>query len=309
MLQQSVREAPEAVPSEVGHWAAQFDELGHQIASRFSRKDARLYALAYLRGLLGPVERKNGWQLAEAAGRIENCQIEVFLAYAGERRRGFIDRELYLPREWTDDPARCQAVGVPKVRAFATKPQLARAMIERALAAKMPFAWITGDETYGNDWRLRVWLEEQECAYVLAIACNRYLWRESMVQQRAQVVFNEIPDAAWRRLSAGDGAKGPRLYDWAYVPMLSWMTTQQRGLVVRRSLGQDRELAYYAVYAPFGTPLSERVTVAGRCWAIEEGFETSKQVRARPLRDSQLDRLVSSHHPSPAGARLFGLLR
>lgn len=151
-------------------------------------------------------------------------------------------------------------------------------MLERAIAAGVPFAWITGDAIYGNDRQLRVWLEEQDCAYVLAIASNQHLWRESMVQQRAHAVLDEIPESDWQRLSAGDGAKGPRLYDWAYAPMLSWMTTQQRGLLVRRSLEKPGELAYYAVYAPFGTPISELVKVAGRRWAIEEGFETSKQL-------------------------------
>ncbi|CAI10679.1 transposase helper protein B, Fragment (plasmid) [Aromatoleum aromaticum EbN1] len=131
---------------------------------------------------------------------------------------------------------------------------------------------------YGNDRRLRVWLEEQDRSYVLAIARTQHLWRETMRQQRARAIAQEIPDSGWQRLSAGDGAKGPRLYDWAFVPMLSWMTSQQRGLLVRRSLGEDRELAYYAVYAPFGTALPELVRVAGRRWAIEEGFEASKQL-------------------------------
>ena len=331
-------------PAEIKEWSGQFDALWERIAGRFHRPELRRHVVAYLRGLFGPVERKNGWQLAEAAGdktpfsiqhvlnravwdaeavrddlrsyvvehlgaaeavlvvdetgflkkgthsvgvqrqysgtagRIENCQIGVFLAYVSDAGRVFIDRELYLPRSWTDDPERCKAAGVPKERAFATKPELARGMLTRAMEAKVPFAWITGDAVYGDDRRLRVWLEEQDCAYVLGIASNQYLWREAMHQQQAATIAKEIQPSDWQRLSAGDGAKGPRLYDWAFLPMLSWQTTRQRGLLVRRSLGEKAELAYYAVYAPFKTPLATLVRVAGRRWGIEEGFETSKQL-------------------------------
>lgn len=219
-------------------------------------------------------------QYSGTAGRIENCQIGVFLAYASPRGRTFLDRELYLPREWAEDPERRQEAGVPEDVAFATKPELARRMLERALAAGVPAAWVTGDEVYGKDRRLRRWLESQQQPFVLAIAANEPLWVEwdqGPQQVPVATVAARLTEACWDRISAGNGAKGPRLYDWAWVP-LSRLPEPEWGhwLLVRRSVAKPEELAYYVVFGAAGTTLPEAVQVAGTRWAVEETIETSK---------------------------------
>jgi SRSO17 transposase len=218
-------------------------------------------------------------QYSGTAGRIENCQVGVFLAYASPRGRALVDRELYLPKEWAADPARRAEAHVPQRVGFATKPKLARAMLERALDAGVPAGWVTADEVYGGDARLRAWLEAREVAYVLAIKATQPLWAASE-QGPAEVpacrLVEQLPTQGWRRLSAGDGAKGPRTYDWARVALLrpGW---PGRGfwLLVRRRLS-DGELAYYACSGPARTTLAELVRVAGARWAVEESFQTAK---------------------------------
>src|SRR5262244_1855727 len=152
-------------------------------------------------------------QYSGTAGRIENCQIGVFLAYASKYGRTFLDRELYLPQQWAENAERRVAAGIPEEVKFATKPQLARQMIERALAAGVPCKWLTGDEVYGNDRRLRVWLEEQDLFHVLAVSSGQHVWI-GWQQVRIKGLLKQIPDDAWQVVSAGDGAKGPRLYEW-----------------------------------------------------------------------------------------------
>jgi len=159
-------------------------------------------------------------QYSGTAGRIENCQIGVFLAYASGRGHALIDRELYLPQDWAEDGARRATAGIPGAVSFATKPQLAQRMIARAIAAGMPFAWVVGDEVYGSDRRLRRFLEQHERPFVLAVRSNEKLWSVlagRLEQQTAADLAAALPDAAWHRLSAGAGAKGERLYDWARV--------------------------------------------------------------------------------------------
>ncbi|WP_409348868.1 IS701 family transposase [Ralstonia syzygii] len=314
----------------------------------FKRPEPRQRALAYLRGLLSPVERKNGWQLAEwigeaspdgvqhlleraqwdaeeardvlreyvveklgaddgvlivdetgfikkgqhsvgvqrqysgTAGRIENSQIGVFLCYAGRGASAFVDRELYLPKVWCEDPERCVAAGVPEAVEFATKPELARRMLERALDGGVPCAWVAGDEVYGGDRRLRVWLESRGQAFVMAVAKDEPLWWQGRQYKRADEIAQGLPTQSWRKYSAGAGAKGERLYDWALAPR--WrlqMTAQERRfghyLLVRRSLDEKRELAYYVVYAPRSQATRQVLAkVAGRRWEIECGFEAAK---------------------------------
>jgi SRSO17 transposase len=149
-------------------------------------------------------------------------------------------------------------------------------MIERALQADVPFLWVTGDEVYGNDRNLRSWLEENERPYVMAISSNQYLRRENARSQHAATIAKEIQPSQWQRLSAGDGTKGARLYDWAWMPMLSWWRRMQRGMLVRRSVNDETDVEYYAVYAPFHTPLEVLARVAGRRWAIEQGHQQMK---------------------------------
>lgn len=215
-------------------------------------------------------------QYSGTAGRIENCQIGVFLAYATAAGRTFIDRELYLPQGWGTDVERRAEAGIPEEVKFATKPQLARQMIERALLAQVPFGWITADAVYGNDRRLRVWLEEQDLFHVMAVGVDQHVWL-GFRQPRVKAVVEQIPDNAWHVLSCGAGAKGERLYEWALVELLSFMLEErQRWLLVRRKLNEPAEMAYYVVFGPTETTLEELVEVAGARWAIEESFETAK---------------------------------
>lgn len=338
--------------AEVESWAAGLEQLHARIAPRFARSEQRGRALAYLKGLLSPLQRKNGWQLAEVAGertpdgvqrllntalwdadavrddlrayvvehlgdaqavlvidetgflkkgvksvgvkrqysgtagRIENCQIGVFLAYAAANGQTLLDRELYLPQEWAADTQRRREAGVPAQVEFATKPQLAKTMLERAFKADVPCRWVTADEVYGSDRRLRRWLEEQEQAFVLAVSSNEPLWcniGRGLRQERVAAMVESIPEAEWRRLSAGAGAKGPRLYDWARVALerLTWWGASEgrweHWLLVRRSTEQPAEMAYYVVFCPRGTPLQDLVQVAGRRWTIEESFAITKE--------------------------------
>ena len=329
------------------HWAADLAALHARIAPRFRRAEPRRRALAYLRGLLSPVERKNGWHLAEAAGeatpdgmqrllaaadwdadavrddlrayvveqlgepdgiavvdetgflkkgtksagvqrqysgaagRVENCQIGVFLVYATPRAHSYLDRELYLPQAWTDDRERCRTAGIPDDVGFQTKPQLAQAMLQRAVDTGVPLRWVTADCVYGMDPSLRQWLEAQPLAYVLAVRRDTYLavahprggvWRESV-----QTLAARLPVNTWQRLSAGAGSKGPRLYDWALLPLAEVAPADwQQWLLVRRSLAEPAQLAYYRVCAPANTPVAVIVRVAGTRWTVEECLQMGK---------------------------------
>lgn len=227
-------------------------------------------------------------QYSGTAGRIENCQIGVFLAYASSKGHTLLDRELYLPKEWAEDETRRGEAGVPQEVQFETKPQLAKQMLERVLTVEVPCKWVTADEIYGGDRRLRIWLEQQEQAFVLAVTSNEPLWCDigrGPRQERVSAMAASIADEQWHRLSAGDGAKGPRLYDWARVPLerLTWLglgpgeePQWEHWLLVRRSIEKPEELAYYVVFCPLNTELQELVEVAGRRWTIEESFEITK---------------------------------
>jgi SRSO17 transposase len=257
------------------------------------RDDLRAYVVEHLgdpravlvvdeTGFLKKGEKSVGVQrqYSGTAGRVENCQIGVFLAYASPKGRTFLDRELYLPKEWGQDQERRREAGVPEEVAFATKPQLARRMLERAREAGVPAAWVTGDSVYGGDRKLRMWLEEQEQPFALEVACDEPLWaatERGPAQVRADQLAAQVPPERWERLSAGWGAKGPRLYDWARVPLfrLDWPGFEH-WLLVRRSIPDPEELAYFVVFAPRGTTLAELVRVAGSRWAIEEGLESAK---------------------------------
>lgn len=220
-------------------------------------------------------------QYAGAVGKLENAQVGVFLAYASPQGVAFLDRALYLPEAWTDDRARCQAAGIPDTVAFATKPELARQMLERARAAQVPAAWVTADSIYGDDRRLRMWLEANEQAYVLAVSGKEYVnVAATWTQRRVSTLLKELqelPYAGWQRLSAGDGEKGPRWYDWYRLPLVPPLQEDyERWLLVRRSLSDPTDLQAYVVFAPVGIPLTELVRVAGRRWTIEVAFEAAK---------------------------------
>jgi SRSO17 transposase len=213
-------------------------------------------------------------QYTGTAGRIENAQVAVYLGYASAAGHALIDRELYLPQSWTDDLARCQAAGIPAEAEFATKPQLARRMIGRAIAAGVPFSWFTADEAYGDNGKLRTWLEESQVRYVLAVSCDHRMPAGGGRVTRADVLAARLPRRAWQRLSAANGAKGQRYYDWAWVTITS-SNPGCRWLLIRRH-PRSGELAFYHCYAPQPATLPALVKIAGIRWTIEENFQASK---------------------------------
>ncbi len=320
------------------YWA----EVERRIGPVFARADTRARARAYLTGLLSPVERKNGWQLAEitgdpnpygvqhllgratwdtddlrdglrtyvtdyladddavgvldetgflkkgrhsvgvarqysgTAGRIENCQIGVFLSYASIHGHTLLDRELYLPAAWTDDRERCRQVGVPDERGFATKPQLAQQILERTFAAGLVLAWITGDSIYGDNHGLRDDLESRKQAYVLAVSGKESVWRNQH-QSQVKTLLAALPRAGWEQISAGNGSKGLRFYDWLRLELSAPVHTNwKRWLLVRRSLNEPNELTAYVAFAPAQTSLATQVRVAGTRWTVEESIQTAK---------------------------------
>lgn len=338
---------------QVSRWAIQLGELHDRIARRFARPEPRRRVLGYFKALIGPCERKNGWQIAEVAGErtpdgmqrllgtsrwdadevrddlrdyvvehlgdkrsgvlivdetgflkrgessvgvcrqysgtaggIDNCQVGVFLAYASEKGTAFIDRALYLPRGWASDEARRAETGVPEEVRFATKPALARKMLGRAFDAGVPVSWVTADALYGSNRAFRMFLERCEQPFVVAVKSDESLWTldegRGPLQVRADNLAEGIPPEHRRRLSAGIGSKGPRLYEWALRPIFRLQFTEEERywghwLLVRRSLEDPREIAYYVVYAPRqGTTLEAVVEVAGTRWRIESGFSEAK---------------------------------
>src|SRR5215217_2164196 len=332
--------------AEVQDWAAGLEQVHRRIAGAFARAEPRARVLAYLRGLLGQSEPKNGWTLAEAAGemspdgmqrllrtadwnadavrdelrgyvierlgpggvlivdetgfikkgrrsagvarqytgttgKIDNCQIGVFLGYATPAGRALIDRELYLPRAWTDDRARARAAGIGDEVGFATKPELARRMLQRALDAGVPAGWLTADEIYGQDKRLRVWCEQHGLPYVLATRSTDTVATIDWRQRRVRALIAELPESAWARRSAGAGAHGLRLYDWARIELLAGFDPSwARWVLARRSIPQTREetpeLAFYVCAGPAETTLEQLIVVAGSRWRIEESFQAAK---------------------------------
>ena len=327
---------------------AAIEAVAARLAPRFRRRAAHHHAGAYLRGLLGEVERKNGWQLAEyagyrhprtiqrvldrsawdsaavrddlracvvehlgdpdgvlvvdetgflkkgakscgvarqysgTAGRIENCQIGVFLGYASSQGRAGIDRALYLRKVWAEDATRRTEAHVPEEIAFRTKPQLALEMIERALEAEVPARWVVADEVYGSDGKLRRALEARDQAYVLAVKRSEKPTTWPPDAPPGQVAVAEVAAGlqadAWVRLSCGAGAQGERIYDWACVPLRpalreGWV----HALLLRRHPTDLDEVASYLVYAPVGTPMVEIVRAAGCRWAIEDVFKLAKR--------------------------------
>src|ERR671927_331106 len=318
-------------------WSGELDALAARIAPRFARAEPRRRALAYLRGLLLPLERKNGWQLAEAAvdatpdgvqdflsrmrwdadavrddlrayvvehlgdpeavlvldetgflkkgdksagvkrqysgtaGRIENCQVGVFLAYASRHGHALIDRALYLPETWAFDAARRAEAGVPESVSFTTKPKLGQAMLKRAFEAGVPCAWVVSDSLYGADHQTRRLIEAHGRGYVLAVSAAQRLGLKPVEDW-----LEDVPAKGWTRLSAGDGAKGPRLYDWAYLPYGIPPAGWQSGLLIRRKKGRPHQFTFYLTWAPVDTPLTTLVRVAGQRWRIESCFEEAK---------------------------------
>jgi SRSO17 transposase len=332
----------------VERWSEALEELHARLASRFLRPEVRERVRRYLAGLLGRVERKNSWQMAEqmgemgpqgtqrllnaarwdahavrddlreyviehlgdedsgvlivdetgflkkgkksvgvarqytgTAGKKENCQVGVFLAYASKKGAAFVDRALYLPREWSEEVERRAEAGVPQKIRFATKGELAKEMLRRAFEAQMPARWVVADTVYGTARGLRGWLEEQQYSYVLAVPSTKGVYHEG-TQRQARSLAKEMPDERWERVSAGRGSKGERLYDWACVALPTPETTKEqeqqagRWLLMRRQIDDPSEFAYYLAYGPKQTPAEELIRVAGSRWSIEDCFEQAK---------------------------------
>jgi SRSO17 transposase len=339
--------------AEVEGWAQEFSQVEALLWPRFGRREPRARAVGYVRSLMAPLERKNGWTISEAtgarspdsvqwlltgadwdpdllrddlrswvadrlgdpdgvlvvddtgflkkgtksagvqrqysgtAGRIENCQIGVFLAYATPAGRTLLDRELYLPKSWTEDRDRCTEAGVPDDRqgevGFATKPELAEKMLHRALDAEVPAAWVTGDEAYGQVSALRRSLVARGMSYVLAVPANQRVHpADSGSGPREGRIDDEVAalDArCWTTITVGAGAKGPRTYQWARArvrPLPAERAEPEHWLLARRSLTDPGDIAYYLAAAPARTPLRELARIAGVRWAIEETFQTAK---------------------------------
>jgi SRSO17 transposase len=215
-------------------------------------------------------------QYSGTAGRTENCQIGVFLAYESAAGRAFLDRELYLPEDWIADQARCREAGIPEEAGFATKPALAMRMLDRALAAGVPTAWVVADEVYGDNEPLRRWLEAKRQSFVLAVSSTHLVWQD-MEQRPAAAIAAALSQDAWTTHSAGTGSKGERLYDWACIDLpYSAADGMQHRLLVRRSRTVTPELAFFRVFCSTQTILPELVRAAGMRWMIEECFEDGK---------------------------------
>ena len=212
-------------------------------------------------------------QYSGTAGRIENCQLGVFLTYVSPRGRALIDRELYLPRSWTEDRDRCGQAGIGEQVEFATKPKLAQRMLERLLAehGREAMAWFTADEAYGDNPGLRGWLDDQDLSYVMAVSCDQRFPTPTGPQHADQLAA-AAPRRGWQRLSCGPGSKGDRLYDWLLIDP----GTHTHLLLVRRSISKPGELAYYICRSPRPVPVVELVRVAGSRWGVEETFQFAK---------------------------------
>lgn len=216
-------------------------------------------------------------QYSGTAGRIENCQIGVFLALSGNKGRALIDRELYLPKSWCDDRERCRAVYVPDDVEFFTKPSLAQTMLSRAFAAGFSPQWVLADSVYGSDSKFRRFLEDRGQTYVLAVSSQQRLWVD-LQQKRVDSLVKTLPKKAWFRLSVGNGQKGPRFYDWA-ASQIGEPTDKgfQHWVLFRRSVSRSEEYAYYLCLAPISVIAEDLAKAAGRRWSIECCFETAKQ--------------------------------
>jgi len=225
-------------------------------------------------------------QYTGSAGKITNCQIGVFASYVSRHGHAFIDRALYLPKAWTDDPERMATAHVPDDVCFATKPQIACRMIVHAIAAKVPFSFVAADSVYGTG-EIETALRKAGKGYVLGVAANRvfHSWgKKQMVRGSAAKIAQNLPKSAWRRLSAGDGTKGERLHDWAYLELADLDAGEYnrtltgkwtRGLLIRRNIA-DGDLAFFSTWCPKDTPMKKLVSVEGHRWAIEDSFETAK---------------------------------
>ncbi|MDR0305430.1 MAG: IS701 family transposase [Chitinispirillales bacterium] len=319
-----------------------FDNLTKKMADVFKSEAGIKNMQNYLRGLLGTVERKNGWQMSEylgettpytlqqflyrgaynadelrdrlitytsenigeteghliidetgflkqgkcscgvkrqysgTAGRVENCQIGVFLTYAGTKGHNPIDRRLYMPQEWIDDTERREKAGVPEELTFQTKPQMALEMIQDATDSGIPYTWVSGDCVYGDYSAIREWLESKGKCYVMSVSGKAYVWQGNSQKSIGSILMS-LPEEGWFEASCGDGSKGERLYDWLMIPINPGsLAGYKRTLLIRRSKSAPDELRAYICFAPEDTLKEKYAEVAGTRWTIETCFKESK---------------------------------
>jgi SRSO17 transposase len=219
-------------------------------------------------------------QYSGTAGKIENCQIGVFLSYTSPTGTAFLDRRLYLPQHWSGDAVRRAAAGIPATVTFQTKAQLGQAMLTHAWAVGIAGGWVTADEAYGHDGVFRRWLTQQGMPSVLAVPSNEHVWvidGEERWEGTVSAVAATLPTEAWQRISCGEGTKGPRLYDWAWVRVAGLVRAGWgHWLLTRRSLSDPTDLAYYLVAGPTTTTVEQALRVAGARWTIECCLEEAK---------------------------------
>lgn len=334
----------------IAQWVHALNQLHDRLASRFARPEPHRRALLYVQGLLSPIERKNGWQIAEHAreatpygmqrllvgsvwdedlvrddlrayvlerlgtkaavlaidetsfpkrgtksagvqvqycgttGQLENCQVGVFLSYITVSGHALIDRELYLPLSWIQDRDRCQDAGIPETVRFQTKCELAVQMLKRIWQAQLPICWVVADSVYGGNLDLRTWCERHQYSYVFAVACNEPVGIRATDGQRYWVESRDVEARLlqpqdWQRLAMSEGTKGPRLFDWACVPLLhGWQEDGRHFLLLRRTITDAPQISYFLVFALKDSPLLEMVQACGTRWHIEEDFEASKDM-------------------------------
>jgi SRSO17 transposase len=330
-------------PAAIERWSERFEELHQRVGRRFARSEARDRAKRYLLGLLGRVERKNGWQLAEAlgendpqgvqrllnsakwdaeavrddlreyvvehladeesgvlivdetgfpkkgeksvgvarqytgtAGDTVNCQVGVFLAYASNKGAAFVDRALYLPQEWAEDPERRAEAGVPQEVAFANKIELAKRMLERAFEVGVPARWVLADSFYGRSHAFRAWLEERERPYAVMVPKTNAVplgGRKEKIEQLA----GRLPEDAYSEVRGAPDKSERRPWEWARVGLLADPEKGMgRWLLVRRGSDDPDDLSFYQAYGPEDTPVEELVKVCQHRWRIEVAFEAAK---------------------------------
>ncbi len=259
------------------------DDLRTYILERFGDQDAVLVIDETSFRKRGKKSAGVKKQYCGTTGTVENCQVGVFLSYVSKKGYTLLDRELYLPKEWIGDPGRCREAGIPETIGFHTKCELAQRMVERLWRAGIPFAWVVADSVYGGNLDLRLWLEAHGYSYVLAVACDEPVGiqtpegRKRMTVAEAEALL--VPSEKWQRLSMSEGTKGPRLFEWALLPILhQWEDDGRHFLLIRRCLDDPSEKTYYFVFAPLGTTLAEMVQAIGQRWKIEECFETGKEM-------------------------------
>jgi len=324
-------------------YEAEYNRLMNRISSVYRSEPGFKNAQNYIKGLLGSMERKNGWQLSEylgeetpykiqqfiyrgeysademrdklrdyigeslgendgvmviddtgfikkgkkscgvkcqysgTAGKVENCQIGVFLTYASSKGHSPIDRRLYIPKDWADDRVRLKEAGVPETVTFKTKPQMGLEMIKEATEAGIPYMWVTGDCAYGDYREIRNWLEKNKKCYVMCVSGKEYIW-DGDSQVTVASVINNLPPDGWLPASCGDGSKGERIYDWQAFEIETdrWSEGWKRVMLIRRSKTDPKDIRAHICHAPNDTPDEKFIQTAGVRWTVERCFQDSK---------------------------------